>query len=310
VLDAAVGFAMHRGILAVGRHIPASSFDAFLSGLPEKALLVAACGIANHDNIGGIFRNAGVFGADGVVLDTSCCDPLYRKAIRVSVGAALRVPFCRAGSIEQMVAALSARGFEVAGLSPQGAEALSSFEPAPRLALLAGTEGEGLPADLIARIRTLRIEQAPGMDSLNVATASGIALWHAVLSDGADIRLEHPAFRRSRLTQTRCSRFKMSERPFPIQVDAWHSRGAVGSSCGDVACLRRTPAAGQGRLAQRALRVADQQLPGAGGQARLAAVGLRSVVAALEDVVDRRGLAIPACGQFHHHRRNHRDLAA
>jgi tRNA G18 (ribose-2'-O)-methylase SpoU len=179
VLDAAVGFAMHRGILAVGRHIPASSFDAFLSGLPEKALLVAACGIANHDNIGGIFRNAGVFGADGVVLDTSCCDPLYRKAIRVSVGAALRVPFCRAGSIEQMVAALSARGFEIAGLSPQGAEALSSFEPAPRLALLAGTEGEGLPADLIARIRTLRIEQAPGMDSLNVATASGIALWHA-----------------------------------------------------------------------------------------------------------------------------------
>lgn len=179
VLDAAVGFAMHRGILAVGRHLPASSFEDFLSGLPEKALLVAACGIANHDNIGGIFRNAGVFGADGVVLDTSCCDPLYRKAIRVSVGAALRVPFCRAGSTGEMVTALAAHGFEVAGLSPRGTQALSSFEPGQRLALLAGTEGEGLPAELIARIRTLRIEQAPGMDSLNVATASGIALWHA-----------------------------------------------------------------------------------------------------------------------------------
>lgn len=179
VLDAAVGFAMHRGILAVGRHQPAASFDDFLSGLPEKALLVAACGIANHDNIGGIFRNAGVFGADGVVLDSSCCDPLYRKAIRVSVGAALRVPFCRAGSIGEMVSALSAHGFEVAGLSPRGTQALSGFEPGQRLALLAGTEGEGLPAELITRIMTLRIEQAPGMDSLNVATASGIALWHA-----------------------------------------------------------------------------------------------------------------------------------
>jgi len=184
VLDAAVGFAMHRGILAVGRHVPSASFEDFLSRLPERALLVAACGISNHDNIGGIFRNAGVFGADGVVLDDACCDPLYRKAIRVSVGAALRVPFCRAGSIEQLVTTLSAHGFEVAGLSPRGAGALSGYQPGKRLALLAGTEGEGLPADIIARIKTLRIEQAPGMDSLNVATASGIALWHAAVRMG------------------------------------------------------------------------------------------------------------------------------
>lgn len=184
VLDAAVGFAMHRGILAVGRHLPAACFSDFLSGLPEQALLVAACGISNHDNIGGIFRNAGVFGADGVVLDGSCCDPLYRKAIRVSVGAALRVPFCRAGSIADLVSTLSEHGFEVAGLSPRGTEALSSYVPGPRLALLAGTEGEGLPEEIIARIKTLKIEQAPGMDSLNVATASGIALWHAAVRMG------------------------------------------------------------------------------------------------------------------------------
>jgi len=184
VLDAAVGFAMHRGILAVGRHLPSASFSDFLSGLPDQALLVAACGIANHDNIGGIFRNAGVFGADGVVLDASCCDPLYRKAIRVSVGAALRVPFCRGGSIAEMVATLTEHGFEVAGLSPRGAQALSDYRPGRRLALLAGTEGEGLPAEIMDRIKTLRIEQAPGMDSLNVATASGIALWHAAVRMG------------------------------------------------------------------------------------------------------------------------------
>lgn len=184
VLDAAVGFAMHRGILAVGRHMPAASFSQFLSGLPDQALLVAACGISNHDNIGGIFRNAGVFGADGVVLDDSCCDPLYRKAIRVSVGAALRVPFCRAGSIAELVDTLSTHGFEVAGLSPRGSEALSDYRPGQRLALLAGTEGEGLPAGIIEQIKTLRIEQAPGMDSLNVATASGIALWLAATRMG------------------------------------------------------------------------------------------------------------------------------
>lgn len=181
VLDAVVGFAMHRGVLALGRHLPAASFPEFLAGLPDRALLVAACGIANHDNIGGIFRNAGVFGADGVVLDASCCDPLYRKAIRVSVGAALRVPFCRGGDAASMVAELADHGFEVVGLSPKGEMAMSAFRPSRRLALLAGTEGEGLPADIMARVKTLRIEQAPGFDSLNVATATGIALWQAAI---------------------------------------------------------------------------------------------------------------------------------
>ncbi|WP_082128285.1 RNA methyltransferase [Hoeflea sp. IMCC20628] len=184
VLDAAVGFAMHRGILAVGRHVPPASFPEFLSGLPNQALLVVTCGISNHDNIGGIFRNAGVFGADGIVLDASCCDPLYRKAIRVSVGAALRVPFCRAGSIAEIVRTLSAYGFEVIGLSPHGTGSLAAFTPGGRVALLAGTEGEGLPADILDQVKTLRIEQAPGMDSLNVATASGIALWQAATRMG------------------------------------------------------------------------------------------------------------------------------
>lgn len=188
VIDAAVGFAMHRGVLALGRHLPVAGLREFISRLPEQALLVAACGIANHDNIGGIFRNAGVFGADGVVLDDSCCDPLYRKAIRVSVGAALRVPFCRGGSIAELVAELSGHGFEVVGLSPRGTGALSDFQPGPRVALLAGTEGEGLPVQIIDQVKTLRIEQAPGLDSLNVATASGIALWHAASRMGRTSR--------------------------------------------------------------------------------------------------------------------------
>jgi tRNA G18 (ribose-2'-O)-methylase SpoU len=184
VLDAAVGFAMHRGILALGRHMPPPSLGEFLSGLPEQALVVVACGIANHDNVGGIFRNAGVFGADAVVLDQTCCDPLYRKAIRVSVGAALRVPFCRGGSIAALVGELVNHGFDVVGLSPRGAEELSRFQSGHRQALLLGTEGEGLPEELLNGLSTLRIEQAPGLDSLNVATTSGIALWHIAKTMG------------------------------------------------------------------------------------------------------------------------------
>lgn len=184
VLDAAVGFAMHRGILALGRHRPPPSLGEFLAGLPEQALIVVACGIANHDNVGGIFRNAGVFGADAIVLDQSCCDPLYRKAIRVSVGAALRVPFCRGGSTAELVGDLASHGFDVVGLSPRGAEELSRFQPGRRQALLLGTEGEGLPEELLNVLSTLRIEQAPGLDSLNVATTSGIALWQIARTMG------------------------------------------------------------------------------------------------------------------------------
>ena len=74
VMDAITGFAMHRGVLALGRHAPAPDLATFLATLPDEALVVACCGISNHDNMGGIFRNAGVFGADGVVIDTTCCN--------------------------------------------------------------------------------------------------------------------------------------------------------------------------------------------------------------------------------------------
>jgi tRNA G18 (ribose-2'-O)-methylase SpoU len=95
VMDAIAGFPVHRGILALGRRAPQPPAAALLTGLPGKALVVVLFAIANHDNMGGIFRNAAAFGADAVILDSDCCDPLYRKAIRVSVGAALTVPFAR-----------------------------------------------------------------------------------------------------------------------------------------------------------------------------------------------------------------------
>lgn len=178
VMDAIVGFPIHRGILALGAARPLPDVGALLDGLGPRALVVAALGLTNHDNMGGIFRNAAAFGADAVILDVSSCDPLYRKAIRVSVGASLVVPFARVPDAGVLIDLLTARGFEAVALSPSGRETLSRLARPPRVAALFGTEGPGLPADVMARVRTVAIPMAAGFDSLNVATTSGIVLHH------------------------------------------------------------------------------------------------------------------------------------
>ena len=179
-MDLVVGFPIHRGILAIGRR-PTLDLDTLVARLPERALVVGLVGIANHDNMGGIFRNAAAFGVDAVLLDDACCDPLYRKAIRVSVGAALTVPTARAGDAAALVATLATAGFEIVALSPGGAVELDAFVPGPRAAVLFGAEGPGLPPEVLARVRSVRITMAGGFDSLNVATTSGIVL-HRVAS--------------------------------------------------------------------------------------------------------------------------------
>jgi len=178
VMDAIVGFPIHRGILAVARRAPLPSVESFLAGMSQDALVVGLIGLANHDNVGGIFRNAAAFGAQGVLLDPESCDPLYRKAVRVSVGGALVVPFTRAASADAMVQALQAASFDILALSPSGTENLAQVKPSRRMALLLGAEGPGLPPDLLARTRTVSIPMSSGFDSLNVATTSGIALHH------------------------------------------------------------------------------------------------------------------------------------
>jgi tRNA G18 (ribose-2'-O)-methylase SpoU len=173
VMDAIAGFPIHRGILAVGERAEPPAAE-LLEGLPERALVVALSGIANHDNMGGLFRNAAAFGVDAILLDAGCCDPLYRKAIRVSVGAALTMPFARVEA--DMVGVLASAGLEVLSLSPAGDVELDDVAVAPRMAVLFGAEGPGLPAEVLARTRTVRIAMSGGFDSLNVATTSGIVL--------------------------------------------------------------------------------------------------------------------------------------
>lgn len=177
VLDGIVGFHLHRGILAVGRRVREPLVCELLASLPERALVAAAIGISNHDNIGSIFRNAAAFGVSAVLLDESCCDPLYRKALRVSVGAVLQVPYARGGTMQELVSGLFDNGFAVWGLSPAGRTEIRKVQAAPRMALLTGSEGHGLPPELMEKIETAGIAQVPGLDSLNAATATGIALY-------------------------------------------------------------------------------------------------------------------------------------
>lgn len=178
VLDEIAGFPLHRGILAVGRRGPDLSPEDLLDAAPERAVVVIAMGIGNHDNIGGIFRNAAAFGAAGVLLGADCCDPLYRKAIRVSVGAALTMPFAKLERGVDPVELTRSRGFEPLALSPGGSIPLASLPPPARAAVILGSEGPGLPPDVITRATAVSIPMAPGFDSLNVAVTAGIVLFH------------------------------------------------------------------------------------------------------------------------------------
>jgi tRNA G18 (ribose-2'-O)-methylase SpoU len=179
VMDRVVGFPIHRGVLAVGQCGAELSARELLAAVGSCALVVGLVGIANHDNVGGVFRNAAAFGVDAVLLDETSCDPLYRKAIRVSTGASLSVPFARGGSAESLLQELERAGCETIALSPQGVEILRDIAFGSRTALLFGAEGHGLPTDILSRLRSARVAMAPRFDSLNVATASGIALYEA-----------------------------------------------------------------------------------------------------------------------------------
>jgi tRNA G18 (ribose-2'-O)-methylase SpoU len=178
VLDAIAGFHLHRGVLAVGLKPERLAVEALLARAGERAVVLVLMGIANHDNLGGIFRNAAAFGVDAVILDGDCCDPFYRKAIRVSIGATLSVPTAWLAPGDDVVDLLDAHGFQALALSPAAVETLARLTPPPRAAVLLGAEGPGLPQVVMDRTRTVGMPMANGFDSLNVATTSGIVLHH------------------------------------------------------------------------------------------------------------------------------------
>ena len=181
LLTGIAGFPVHRGVLALGER---TEPDLVLP--PQgRSIVLVLIGLANHDNVGAAFRNAAAFGVDAVLLDRESCDPLYRKAIRVSAGAVLTVAFRRDGRADDIVARLREAGYMPIALSPSGGERIDQVVWPARTALLVGAEGPGLPPALIESLRSVRIGMVPGVDSLNVATAAGIAL-HAVASSGLE----------------------------------------------------------------------------------------------------------------------------
>lgn len=178
VMDGIVGFPIHRGILAFGRRGPAPHAADLLAKLEGPAIVLALFGIANHDNMGGILRNAAAFGAGAVLLGADCCDPLYRKAIRVSVGAVLTLPIAHLAADEDVLRLLERHRFAPLAFSPAGETPLHDLDAPARAAVMLGAEGPGLPAAILSRARTIRIPMGGGLDSLNVATTSGIVLHH------------------------------------------------------------------------------------------------------------------------------------
>jgi len=194
IIDAIGGFHFHRGCLAVAERPPAHSADAdaiIAAAAPGRPLIVVE-GLAQADNVGSILRNALAFGAAGVLLDPATVDPLYRKALRTAMGAALVVPWARLEPWPDALGRVRAAGVVLAALTPRAsAQPLADFVAAHAqraIALLVGAEGGGLGAAALAASDVqVRIAMAPGADSVNVATATGIAL-HALGTQMATAR--------------------------------------------------------------------------------------------------------------------------
>lgn len=176
-----VGFNMHRGCVAAAERGDAPRLDSLLAREPR--LIIGLEGVANPENVGGVFRNAAAFGADAVLLSADCADPLYRKAIRVSMGSTLRVPFAWIEDWPDALGTLRVEGLtSLAFSTSHDAAVLDEWkrDRADRgLVLLFGAEGDGLRAATAAAAdQMIRITMAEDVDSLNIATASGVALHH------------------------------------------------------------------------------------------------------------------------------------
>lgn len=167
------GFDVHRGVLAIAERPPEPDLDALLA---TSSRVLAVEGVSDSANVGSLFRNAAALGADAVVLDPTCCDPLLRRSVRVSIGTVLHVPFAR---VPDWPDGLRDRGLTLLALTPDpAAMPLPDVVRPDRFALLVGAEGDGLSARAlaVADLR-VRIPMSKGIDSVNVATAAAIALY-------------------------------------------------------------------------------------------------------------------------------------
>ena len=175
VFDHVAGVNVHRGALSLARRPEPKTVAEVCAGAWR---VLAIESVSDHENIGSLFRNAAAFGAGAVILDPTCADPLYRRAVRVSLGHVLRVPFARARTWPEEVSSLKEQGFLVVALTPSGDVTVDRLSAdMGNVVLMVGAEGDGLSrAAMAAADVRVRIPVAPAVDSVNVATAAAIAL--------------------------------------------------------------------------------------------------------------------------------------
>ena len=177
------GFELTRGALAAFRRPPLPAVEDVLAGAQRVAVLED---ITNFTNVGAIFRSAAALGVDAVLVTPTCCDPLYRRCVRVSMGTVFQVPWTRIGATKEDwpgagLDLLHHLGFKTAALALSH-DSVTLDDPQlkaeEKLALVLGTEGDGLAAETIAQCDyTVLIPMQHGVDSLNVAAASAVAFW-------------------------------------------------------------------------------------------------------------------------------------
>ena len=179
VMAEVVGFHLNRGVLASASRAAELSVAQVLDGARTVAVLE---GVNDHENLGSIFRNAAGLGVDAVIFGSGCADPLYRRAVRVSMGHALLVPFARAARWPADLHVLRDAGFRLLAMTPdEGAPRLADAMDGladGKVAILVGAEGPGLQEHTMrASDVRVRIAMARGTDSLNVATAAALAFY-------------------------------------------------------------------------------------------------------------------------------------
>ena len=184
VLEAITGFHVHRGALAAMRRPdlpPVADVLAGARGGTGARRVAVLEDLVDHTNVGAAFRSAAALGVDAVLVTPRCADPLYRRSVRVSMGTVFQVPWTRIDPWPGGIATLRDAGFVTASLAlSDDAVSLDDLvaDPPERLALVLGTEGDGLkPATVAAGDVTVRIPMAGGVDSLNVAAAAAVAFW-------------------------------------------------------------------------------------------------------------------------------------
>lgn len=178
------GFHLHRGALA-SMHRPAPLDPVELLRTSRRVVVLED--LADHTNVGAIFRSVAALGADAVLLSPACADPLYRRAVRVSMGAVLQVPWARLPDWRVAGPMFRDEGYELTAFALRDdAEDLAEYTNhlPEKLALMFGTEGEGLSRRALASAaRTIVIPMEHGVDSLNVSTAAALALWAVRTAD-------------------------------------------------------------------------------------------------------------------------------